>query len=217
MRRIACLFLFATLAASAHGVERRPGERKPPLKVRTVPAPGDTDGLDLFFELRYDTGLNAGFPLPAQFKTVGNRFNSAHGMALLGSNHRLTWVTLFPQDSGSQSFSVFGPPNSMGSAMLIDYFRAPLMAHQFNIVNVVGAATSPGPDFIVTFIGVFGGTGGLVGLDAHSLNGQGFHAVEGRYTMEAMTMIERIPGRNAMLRANGLFITPVELIDFRIQ
>ena len=136
MRRSAALFLaLLTLGGSAHGVERRPGERrpgerKPPLKVQAVPAPGRAaaGAPEPHFWIAYDSGSNAGFPAGAPYKVVGNRFHSISAMALIGSNNSIDRVTLFPEESGPQSFSVFGAPNATGTAMLIDYFNAPLMA-----------------------------------------------------------------------------------------
>jgi hypothetical protein len=219
MRSIVCLFFAVgfALTATADGVERRPGAGKPPLKVRAVRAPGPAaGGPEPHFWIAYDSGSNAGFPVGAPYKVVGNRFNSASGMALVGRINTIQSVTLFPEESGPQSFSVFGAPNAAGTAVLIDYFNAPLMGGQFNVVQLDGML-NPGADFIVAFMGVFAAGGGLVGLDSQSHAGQGFHAVEGRYSRGAMRTITPIPGRNAMVRVQGFFVTPVELIDFRIQ
>ncbi|MET0554180.1 MAG: hypothetical protein ABW221_14150 [Vicinamibacteria bacterium] len=221
MRPFACLFLSVGIAltASAEGAERRPGAPKTPLKVRAMPAPDRpaADAPEPHWWIQYDTGVNAGFPAGAMHKTVGNRFNTASGMTLVGNNAMLESVTLFPEVSGTQSFSVFATPNAAGTAMLIDYFAAPLKAGQFNVVQLDPPLFNLPPDFIVAFMGVFGAGGRLVGLDSHSLPGVGFHAVEGRYSMGAMHAITPIPGRNAMVRVRGFFVTPVELIDFRIQ
>ena len=44
-----------------------------------------------------------------------------------------------------------------------------------------------------------------------------FHGIRGVYSMGNLTMVQAIPGRNAMLRATGEFYIPVELMEFRIQ
>jgi hypothetical protein len=50
-----------------------------------------------------------------------------------------------------------------------------------------------------------------------SVNGQGFHAVQGFYAGSMLaSMIQTVPGRNAMLRVRTDML-PVELMDFRIE
>ena len=51
---------------------------------------------------------------------------------------------------------------------------------------------------VVAFMGVFAAGGGLVGLDSQSHAGQGFHAVQGRYSMEAMRAALEAAARRAV-------------------
>ena len=70
------------------------------------------------------------------------------------------------------------------------------------------------------FIGTFGGTkpAGLLGMSDMAVNGQGYHAVRGllrrRHTRRCSTPVAN---RNAMIRATGDILLPVELMDFKIQ
>ncbi|MET0554181.1 MAG: hypothetical protein ABW221_14155 [Vicinamibacteria bacterium] len=169
--------------------------------------------------ITYDTGSNAGFPADVGQKAVGNRFNTIEGYGLK-SHNAVTRVTVFPQNDGVQSISFWAAPNSMNSAMAlpVGWLSAPLMGGVFNQIVISPEAIVPA-DFIVTFIGAIGGTPpGLVGLDANmTAMAHAFHAVQGYYNNGNLTMIQAIPGRNAMLRLRGDFYLPVELLEFQIQ
>jgi hypothetical protein len=169
--------------------------------------------------IAYDTGSNAGFPPDVGLKAVGNRFNTIEGYGLQ-SHNAVTRVTIFPQNDGVQSISFWAAPNSMNSAMAlpVGWLSAPLMGGVFNQIVISPEAIVPA-DFIVTFIGAIGGTPGLLGLDVNmTAMAQGFHAVQGYYSTSGnLTMIQAIPGRNAMLRLRGDFYLPVELLEFRIE
>ena len=48
--------------------------------------------------------------------------------------------------------------------------------------------------------------------------GQGFHAFQGTYMFpNQMINFAVVPNRNAMLRVAGDLLTPVELMDFKVQ
>jgi hypothetical protein len=218
MRHAGCTFALLLVAqgvllAEDAGPETR-RRRKPAASATVVGGPPAGNAIV------YDTGLNAGFPTDVGLKAVGNRFNTIEGYGLKQSNV-VSRVTLFPQNDGVQSISFWTAPNSMNSAMALPegYVSAPLMGGAFNqIVISPGALVTA--DFIVTFIGAFnGGPSGLLGLDANmTAMAHGFHAVQGYYSMNGnLTMIQAIPGRNAMLRLRGDFYLPVELLQFRIE
>ena len=170
--------------------------------------------------IRYDTGVNAGFH-PDSFggnlnRVVGNRFNSALGGPLLMSN-RVFSLTVFPANSGLQSVSVASGPTSMGTAMVLDFLAANMVANQFNTVQF-SPPVFVGPEFLGLFLGTFGSTQpvGLVGMSDMGTQGQGFHAIEGFYLQGLATMLAPVPNRNAMLRAR-IDVFPVELMDFEIR
>ena len=175
--------------------------------------------------ITYDTGTNAGFH-PDVFagaanlnRTVGNRFNSAYGQPLLMTG--MVWrLTVFPANAGPQSVSLADTPTAMNTAMVLRFVNASLVANQFNAIEL-----DPGvfvqSDFLGLFIGQFNAAqNDLLGMSDMSTMGQGYHAIQAFYTTEGgglQTMIEVVPVRNAMLRANVDIPVPVELMDFRIQ
>jgi hypothetical protein len=128
----------------------------------------------------------------------------------------LSMLTVFPAATGAQSVSIGGTPSTMGTAMVLDYIQANMMAGVFNVVTFP-AVTVP-QDFIGVFIGAFGVStpAGLLGMSDMAVNGQGFHAIDGFYASGNQTMLAAIAGRNGMIRASGDPL-PVELMDFKIQ
>ena len=92
------------------------------------------------------------------------------------------------------------------------------MAGVFN--QIVLTAPVPVPaDFVAVFVGTFGGTNaaGLLGMSDMAVAGQGYHAISGFYNAGQQTMLTPVANRNAMIRAFGDILTPVELMDFKIQ
>jgi hypothetical protein len=171
--------------------------------------------------IRYDTGINAGFhPDGASGgnlnRVVGNRFNTNLGLPLMMTN-MIFRLTVFPANSGTQSLSIANGPNSMGSAVVVDYLNVNLMANEFNAVPFSPAVTV-GPEFLGLFLGAFSSTqaAGLLGMSDMATMGQGYHAIEGFYLLGAVTMLVPVPNRNAMMRAS-IDVFPVELMDFRLE
>lgn len=209
------LVIVAAVASTAPAAER-PGRGSRTATARIVPAVPQVIGT-----ITYDTGVNVGFhpdsPSAAQNRVVGNRFNSALGGPLLATG-MVSFITVFPANTGPQSVSIALPPNTMNTAMVLDFVNAPLVAGQFNSVEFDPAITV-GPDFLGFFLGTFGTfhAAGLLGMSDMATMGQGYHAVQGFYFAGMATMIEVVPSRNAMLRATGDILFPVELMDFRIQ
>jgi len=193
---------------------------KPAAQVNIVP----NDPQFVIGTVTYDTGTNAGFhpDVPAGSpnlnRVVGNRFNSALGGPLLMTNAMVTRLTVFPAASGGQSVSIGGTPSTMGVATVLDYQNANLMAGVFNQVVLTLPVAVPS-DFVAVFVGTFGGTNaaGLLGMSDMAVNGQGYHAIEGFYAAGQQTMLTPVANRNAMIRAFGDILTPVELMDFKIQ
>ena len=196
--------------------DERPGRGSRTARARTVP------GVSGFLQatITYDTGVNVGFypdsPMAAQNRVVGNRFDSRLGQPLLMTG-MVTFLTVFPANNGPQSVSIALPPNTMNSAMVLDFVNAPLIAGTFNQVPFDPPITVPS-DFLGFFLGTFGTfhAAGLLGMSDMATMGQGYHAVQAFYFAGMATMIEVVPGRNAMLRATGSPL-PVELMDFKIE
>ena len=213
----ACLMVMGPVLYTAGAADGGRGTRKA-LDVRVVPPTPDVVGT-----VTYDTSVNAGFhpddPNGANLnRCVGNRFNSALGGPLLNPG-MVTMLTVFPANSGAQSVSVAGPPNTMGTAAVLAFVAGNIMANQFNAVTI--APVSVTADFIGWFLGTFNQTqaAGLLGMSDMQNAGQGYHAVQGFYVsgMGISTMVVTVPNRNAMLRATGNILVPVELMEFKIQ
>lgn len=206
----------ACLAAAGTGADERPGAAANRAQARVVPATPQ-----LFGTVTYDTGVNVGFypddPMAGLNRIVGNRFDSALGEPLLMTG-MLSFLTVFPANGGAQSVSVLAPPNSIASAMVLRFVTAPMVAGAFNQITFT-PPVPVGPDFIGSFLGRFGTFHalGLLGMSDMQTMGQGYHAVQGFYFAQMATMIEPVPGRNAMLRATGDILMPVELIHFTVQ
>jgi hypothetical protein len=210
----ACLMMVGTALSAAEG--GRPNAKKGTVQVF---APGQSLGGPNQVTITYDNGTNIGFYPDATTgnlnRVVGNRFNSQLGQPLLMTG-MLSMLTVFPAASGAQSVSIGGTPSTMGTAMVLDYINAPMMAGVFNVVTFPAVAVPA--DFIGVFIGTFGASqaAGLLGMSDMAVLGQGYHAVDGFYAAGNQTMLAPIANRNGMIRASGDPL-PVELMDFKIQ
>lgn len=216
----ACLILVGPSLSTVEAAGGRPKAR-PAKQVNIVPS----EPQFVIGTVTYDTGTNAGFhpDVPAGSpninRIVGNRFNSALGGPLLMTNAMLTRLTVFPASSGNQSVSIGGTPNTMGTAMVLDFQYANLMAGAFNQIVLTAPVAVPA-DFVAVFVGTFNGTNpaGLLGMSDMAVNGQGYHAIEGFYVSGGLQQqLTPVANRNAMIRAFGDILTPVELMDFKIQ
>ena len=208
----ACLAMLGQSMFVAYSAQRPADGKGTGTVVRVGPAVHQVVGT-----VQYDTGVNVGFHPDVGQRVVGNRFNSDMGGPLLMTG-MVTMATLFPQNAGFQSLSICGAPNGT-TAMVLAFFSANLIANQFNAVTLTPAVTV-GPDFLGLFIGFYGGTpAGLLGMDDMINPGQvGFHAMSGTY-VGGMTVnnLATVPNRNAMFRATGDILVPVELMDFKLE
>jgi hypothetical protein len=162
----------------------------------------------------YDTGANnAGFPPPTGGLNIGNRFNSDMGGPLLMTG-QLSRATFFPQ-TGTAFITVFGPPNSMGSAANFGSFLFSGLAPGTFNTGAFGPV-AVGGDFLA---GAWLNGGSVnIGMDNMSVSGQGFHAFQAvTHFPGSCTGFTPIPNRNTLVRAHGNIIVPVELMNFSVQ
>jgi hypothetical protein len=166
--------------------------------------------------ITYDPGAPADAFLsePAGNNIITNRFNSALGAPLRPGN--LTGVTFFPGIvMGSFAVvSVLGPPAAVGNAAILDVFYVTGFAsNTFNTVALPPVAV--GGDFMAgQYVGSFDGPD-EIGVRSASVDGQGFHAHQMNFINSYLaTGVVALPGQNAMFRATGNLLTPLELIDF---
>ena len=223
MRKTALAAIAMVLAGSGTAATAAEGSRQ---GARTGEAKPSRLALEphVIGMITYDTGVNAGFhpDVPAGSpnlnRLVGNRFNSLLGGPLLFSN-RIFSVTLFPAQSGAQSISIATGPNAQGTAMVIDYLNANLMANQVQPDPHLASGLRPGRQFLALFVGTFASTNpaGLLGMSDMGTMGQGYRAIQGFYGGSMIaTMLQAVPNRNAMIRAR-IDVFPVELMEFEIR
>jgi hypothetical protein len=202
--------LVPSIAGASEQRKARQGE--PSLPSRVVSATDNVIGT-----ITYDTGTNFAFQPKAGTTIPGNRFDSALGGPL--KTGMVTMFTVFPGLTANQSFTFWGPPNSLNSAMTIaPFMMANIVGSQFNAVTLA-APVDTGPSFLVTLFGQLIAPPGsnLLGMDDMTINGQGFHAIIGTTMLPNLTMVAPIPNRNALLRVSGSILTPVELMDFEVR
>jgi hypothetical protein len=161
----------------------------------------------------YDTGVpNAGFH-PGPKNNAGNRFNSDMGGPLLMTG-QLTMIAFFPNVSGTGFVTAFGPPDGAGVAPNLGSFGVSgIVPNQFNTVSV--GAIPVGPDFLA---GAWETTTLRQGMDNMSVAPQGFHAFDLNTNFpNSGTGFAAIPGQNALVRATGNILVPVELMNFQVK
>lgn len=175
------------------------------------------DGSRVVGTITYDTGApNAGFSAGTGGHAVGNVFDSASGSPLLGTGVLSTAYVFMT--GGSQFFlSGFGPPNATGTATRFMYFNIGTASPgTFN--QVTGLAQPVGPTFLMC---MYDWSGRQVGMDSASAAGQGFHAfsINTHWATPPYlgTGFATIPDRNALVRARGDLLVPVELMNFTIE
>jgi hypothetical protein len=167
--------------------------------------------------ITYDTGApNAGYSAGSGGHAVGNVFDSAAGAPLLASG-MLSTAYVF-MNGGTQFFlSGFGVPNATGTATRFMYLNINgVVPGTFN--QVTGLAQPVGPTFLMC---MYDWSGRQVGMDNASAAGQGFHAfsINTHYSTPPYlgTGFATIAGRNALIRARGNLLVPVELMNFAIE
>lgn len=167
--------------------------------------------------ITYDTGApNAGFSPGTGGHAVGNVFNSASGSPLLATG-MLSTAYVF-MTGGSQFFlSGFNPPNATGTASRFMYHNiSAAVPGTFN--QVTGLAENVGASFLMC---MYDWSARMVGMDSVSVAPQGFHAfsINTHYATPPYlgTGFAPIQARNALIRARGDILVPVELMNFTIE
>ena len=179
------------------------------------PAGKSTD--NIFGTITYEPGApaDAFASEPGGNNVVSNHFNSAMGGPLRPGN--LTGATFFPGIvQGTAVVSVMGPPAGGQATIIGVTYLTGIAGNTFNTVNIGPFAV--GADFMAgMYVGAFGGTD-QIGLRNASVNGQGFHAVQMNFIgTNTATGVVPLPGQNAMFRASGNLLVPVELMDFKLE
>lgn len=167
----------------------------------------------------YDPGAPADSVLGQQgpSATVGNRFSSRNGNPLSPGSFYFASAYMANATLGGGLFVLWGPPTGGGGAPAIASFTIGTIAP----TGTFGVTVTPifvGSDFLA---GVYVNSGqpsrGQVGLRSASTNGQGFHGMQISFGGGAGANYASLGGQNAMVRAAGTFIVPVELMEFDVE
>jgi hypothetical protein len=172
---------------------------------------------NVFGTITYEPGApaDAFASEPGGNNVVSNRFNSALGAPLRPGN--LTGATFFPGIvQGTAVISVMGPPAGGQATIIGVTYLTGIAGNTFNTINI--GPFGVGADFMAgMYVGAFGGTD-QIGLRNASVNGQGFHGVQMNFVgTNTATGVVPLPGQNAMFRASGNLLVPVELMDFKLE
>lgn len=149
--------------------------------------------------------------------TVGNRFSSKNGGPLSTGSAYFASFYMANNTLGGGLFVLWGPPTGGGGAPALGSFSVPTVTNNtFNGVSFT--PVNVGPDFLA---GMYLNSGqpsrGQIGLRSASTNGQGFHGMQISFGGGSGAGYGSLGGQNAMLRAVGTFIIPVELMEFDVQ
>jgi len=191
--------------------QQRQQGKKPARVGRGVPK-----GENVVGTIQYDPGgpPDSVVSEPGGDNIFANHFNTALGAPLRAGN--LTAVTFFPGNVANPAIiSVLGPPNGTTATQILSIAISGVVGNTFNTANV--APVGVGPAFMVgQYVGAFGGTD-QAALRAASYAGQGFHAMQMNFNSASITGVVALPGQNCMFRTTGDVLTPVELMNFRIE
>lgn len=149
-------------------------------------------------------------------EVVVNRFNSNSGDPLKSAD--LTAVSFFPASGNSSpSLSFFGTPNPTGSASRLQGGSVTgVVASTFNVVNFTAPIAVPNDFLAGLYVGTFNAAS--LGMRTASTNAQGFHAAQISFdTANNGDNFTPIAGQNAMFRASGDILVPVELMTFQVE
>lgn len=207
---LAIVALVGAAALHAQGSTPKARNPKPAVKAPTPLGAG---------VITYDPGTPADLLRGQQgpSNTIGNRFNSRNGNPLSPGSAYFLSAYMANNTIGGALAVLWGPPTGGGGAPLISSFTfSPVVNGAFNGVSFT--PVNVGTDFMA---GIYLNSGqpgrGDIGMRTSSVNGQGFHAMQISWGGGAGTNYASIPGENAMLRAAGTFIVPVELMEFDVE
>jgi len=214
MKRVVIVALATTALIGASALQAQvvtPGRKPLPASPASTP-----DGTGIIV---YDPGVPADVLSGGQGPsvTVGNRFSSRNGNPL--SSGSATFLSFYLANAalGGGLAVLWGPPTAGGGAPAIASFTiGAIPPTGFN-----GVAIGPfnvGSDFLA---GIYLNSGqpsrGQIGMRSASTNGQGFHGMQISFGGGAGANYASIAGQNAMMRAAGSMIIPVELTEFDVE
>lgn len=164
--------------------------------------------------IAYDLGTVTATP-GAQSFCYGNQFNTAAGVPVNASGS-ITQVNFFMiSGAGSDNvfFSVFGPVSGTVAPVLTSTSIPAPNSNGWNTYTFASPITYTGPSFLA---GVWAyGSGDSVGLGSGTAAGQGYHAMV--INDVSGNSFATIPSLNALVRASGNVLVPVELMSLSVN
>ena len=208
------LALAAAPAKGAKGAKAVKGEKAKTVKGRGKAVRAGTRAPNVVGTVTYDGFSDVLVILGGSGINIGNRFNSNLGGPLLMTG-QVSALTFYPAAT-SGYLTLFGPPNTMGTASNKGSFQftggAPGTFITFNLPNI-----AVGSDFLA---GLWNGPAGFGGVQLvpETVGGQGFHAFRiNTNSPGSGTGFAPIAGLNAIVRSTGNILVPVELMNFQVQ
>ncbi len=206
---VVALALVLCDAALAQG--HHPNRNPQPSEEKTTPQGTGT--------IAYDPGTPADFTLggggPSQ--SIGNRFNTRNGSPL--STGSVSAVSFYLQNNtlGGGLVALWGPPTGGGGAPYIAGFTLGTVTNStFDGISI--APVPVGNDFMaVMYLNSGQPSRGVLGLRSASTNAQGFHGMQMSFGGGAGANYAVLSNANAMLRATGTVVVPVELLEFELD
>jgi hypothetical protein len=214
-KKIAVLAVISLVAGSfAFAAPKRVDQMKAAKMRNKAKVKAVQRGPNVVGTITYDTGVpGAGFH-PGPKTNAGNRFNSDMGGPLLMTG-QLTMIAFFPSTTAG-FVTAFGPPDGAGNAVVLSSIAVSgAVPSAFNTVSGLNIAV--GPDFLAGAWEVHPTL--QQGMDNMSVGGQGFHAFDvfTMFSVGVATQFAPIPGQNALVRASGNILVPVELMNFQVK
>jgi hypothetical protein len=167
--------------------------------------------------VQYEPGAPADlFRSGSSNEIYANLFNSGNGTALQAGT--VSAASFYPGNvTGVYAvISAFGAPTGGGGAPgLAIYYVSGVAPFTFNNISM---NLGVGPTFVLgQYAGLFDGPDSA-GMRNATYNGQGFHGAQLNFLSAGLaTGFTLLPEENAMIRASGDILIPVELMNFEVE
>jgi len=162
--------------------------------------------------ITYDDGTLTAFPAISSY-CYGNQFNTANGAGVMASGSVTAVQFFMAPGAGTDNvfLSVFGPVSGTAASVLTSA-SVPAASNTFNMHTFATPINYGGASFLA---GVWYISGDTVGLGTGTAGGQGYHGM--LINDIAGTGFQPLSTLNALVRASGDVMIPVELMTFSVQ
>ncbi len=223
---VCCLVLGAVTLASAQrpkpaekvayeGLDNTPAEHTGPvIKKLDTPVQTKAPKSRVAGLIQYDDGVVTAIPGLSSF-SFGNQFSTAAGSPV-NANGSVTQLQFYMASGAGTDgvwVSVFGPVAGTTAPVLSSAFVSVIAGSAtWSTHTFASPVTYTGASFLA---GVWYLGGDSVGLGSGTSAGQGHHGM--MINDVAGTGFSTLPGLNALVRAGGDVLVPVELMSFSVQ